>query len=95
MPGIGTALMPMPSVVDISTTVHSLNTSTRLSVAWLSEDDAVDLTVTDVTITDACNLLWASGKFVNPDDTNAYTTGVISYIRTQTNEDGSNKCSDT
>ena len=95
MPDIGNALMPMPSVVDISTAITLTEHKYKIECGLLSEDDPVDLTVTDVTITDACNLLWASGKFVNPDDTNAYTTGVISYIRTQTNEDGSNKCEDT
>lgn len=95
MPDIGTALMPMPSVIDITTAITLTEHHKKIECGLVANDDAVDLTITDAVIYEYCEVIWQSGKFVQPDDINAYSNAVISYIRTQTNDDGSNKCSDT
>ena len=95
LPDIGTALMPMPSVIDITTAITLTEHHKKIECGLVANDDAVDLTITDAVIYEYCELIWKSGKFTQPDDINAYSNAVISYIRTQTNDDGSNKCSDT
>ena len=95
LPDIGTALMPMPSVIDITTAITLTEHRKKIECGLVADNDAVDLTITDAVIYEYCEVIWQSGKFTQPDDINAYSNAVISYIRTQTNEDGSNKCSDT
>ena len=92
IPDIGqtTKQWSTPTMIQLVQAVCLAEHSQKIYAGLLDEREPVDVTITDATITQCCQAVYDSGEFLLPDDTKAYTTGIIAYIRSTTDDNGKN-----